>query len=139
MSPDDLIRLRHMAEAARTAMRFCLGREQHELDSDTMLRMALLHVVQIIGEAAARVSDAGRAAAPGVEWPVIVAMRNRLVHAYFDVNTEILWKTVMHSLPALLQQLEAVDGVASTDPLSGAPPGKAMAFGVGGSVLQGVC
>ena len=119
MSPDDLIRLRHMAEAARTAMRFCVGREQHELDSATMLRMALLHVVQIIGEAAARVSDAGRAAAPGVEWPVIVAMRNRLVHAYFDVNTDILWKTVMLSLPALLQQLEAVDGVASTDPLEG--------------------
>ncbi len=117
MSPDDRIRLRHMVEAARTAMRFCQGRERHELDSDTMLRLALLHAVQIIGEAAARVSDAGRAAAPGVEWPVIVAMRNRLVHAYFDVNTDILWKTVMLSLPALLQQLEAVDGVASTDPL----------------------
>ena len=119
MSPDDLIRLRHMAEAARTALHFCRGREQHDLDSDTMLRMALLHVVQIIGEAAARVSDAGRAAAPGVEWPVIVAVRNRLVHAYFDVNTDILWKTVMLSLPSLLQQLEAVDGVASIDPQEG--------------------
>lgn len=119
MSPDDLIRLRHMAEAARTAIRFCLAREQQELDSDTMLRMALLHVVQIIGEAAARVSDAGRAAVPGVEWAVIVAMRNRLVHAYFDVNTDILWKTVTISLPALLQQLEAVDGVSATDPREG--------------------
>ena len=115
MSPDDLIRLRRMAEAARTAMRFCQGREQHELDSDTMLRMALLHAVQIIGEAAARMSDAGRAAAPGVEGPVIVAMRDRLMHAYFDVNTDILWKTVMLSLPDLLRQLEAVDGVTSTD------------------------
>ena len=46
-------------------------------------------------------------------------MRNRPVHAYFDVNTDILWKTVMLSLPALLQQMEAVDGVASTDPLKG--------------------
>jgi uncharacterized protein with HEPN domain len=119
MSPDDLIRLRHMAEAARTALQFGLGRERHELDSDTMLRMALLHVVQIIGEAAARVSDAGRAAAPGVEWPVIVAMPNRLVHAYFDVNIDILWQTVMLSLPALLQQLEAVDGVAALDPREG--------------------
>ena len=119
MSPDDRIRLRHMVEAARTAMRFCQGRERHELDSDTMLRLALLHAVQIIGEAAARVSDAGRAAAPGVEWPVIVAMRNRLVHAYFDINTDILWKTVMLSLPALLHQLEAVDGVASIEPREG--------------------
>lgn len=100
-------------------MRFCVGREQHELDSDTMLRMVHLHVVQIIGEAAARVSDAGRAAAPGVEWPVIVAMRKRLVHAYFDVTTDIPWKTVMLSLPALLQPLEAVDGVASIDTREG--------------------
>ena len=119
MSPDDLIRLHHMAEAARTAMRFCQGREQHDLDSNTMLRMALLHAVLIIGKAAARVSDAGRAAAPRVEWPVIVGMRNRRVHAYIDVNTEILWKTVMLSLSALLQQLEAVDGVASTNPSEG--------------------
>ena len=64
-------------------------------------------------------SDAGRAVVPGVEWPVIVGMRNRLVHAYFNVNTDILWKTVMLSLPALLQQLEAVDGVATTDPSEG--------------------
>jgi uncharacterized protein with HEPN domain len=115
MSPDDLIRMRHMAEAARAAIGFCRGRDRHELDSDTMLRMALLHVVQIIGEAAARVSDAGRSAAPGVEWAVIVAMRNRLVHAYFDVNTDILWKTVVISLPVLLQQLEAVAGAEPPD------------------------
>lgn len=100
-----------MAEAAQTALNFCAGRERADLDSDAMLRMAVLHVVQIIGEAASRVSDEGRAAAPAIEWPVMVAMRNRLVHAYFDVNTEILWATVRLSLPELLTRLRAIEGV----------------------------
>ena len=78
-----------------------------------MLRMAVLHVVQIIGEAASRVSEPARAAVPGVEWPVMVAMRNRLVHAYFDVNTEILWATVTLSLPGLLAQLQTIEGLGA--------------------------
>jgi len=76
-----------------------------------MLRMAVLHVVQIIGEAASRVSESGRTAVPEIEWPVMVAMRNRLVHAYFDVNTEILWATVTLSLPGLLAQLQTIEGL----------------------------
>ena len=107
MSPDDLIRLRHMAEAAQQAMVFCTGRQRQDLDTDVMLRMALLHVVQIVGEAAARMPAEGRAAVPGVEWTLIVAMRNRLVHAYFDVDTAILWATLQQSLPPLLALLQA--------------------------------
>lgn len=75
-----------------------------------MLRFALIHAVQIIGEAAAKVSAAGRRQAAEIDWPAIVAMRNRLVHAYFDVNTDILWKTIEKSLPQLLQQLRALGG-----------------------------
>jgi len=115
MSPDDLIRLRHMAEAIGHARQFCVGRQRPDLTSDAMLRMALLHAVQIIGEAAARVSDDARQELPGIEWSLIVAMRNRLVHAYFDVDVAILWATVQESLPVLLVKLEAVPGVASRD------------------------
>ena len=107
MSPDDLIRLRHMAEATQQAVVFCAGRQREDLDSDAMLRLAVLHAVQIVGEAAARMSAEGRAAVPGIEWPLLVAMRNRLVHAYFDVDTAILWATVQHSLPPLLALLQA--------------------------------
>lgn len=118
MPPDDLIRLRHMAEAARLAIGFCQGRQRADMDTDAMLRLAVLHAVQIVGEAATKVSAAGRGEAPAIDWPVIVGMRNRLVHAYFDINADILWETVMQGLPALLTQLQAVDGVAET-----APPG----------------
>lgn len=108
MSPDDAIRLRHMAEAAETALRFCSGRARPDLDSDVMLRFALTRAVEIIGEAAAKVSEAGRAEAGSIPWPAIVGMRNRLVHAYFDVDSDILWTTVAERLPPLVQQLKAI-------------------------------
>jgi uncharacterized protein with HEPN domain len=111
MSPDDLIRLRHMAEAAEAAIAFSQGRSRADVDTDAMLRFALVHAVQIIGEAAAKVSAAGRAQAAAIDWPVIVAMRNRLVHAYFDLDAAILWRTVTTSLPMLLHQLRAVPGL----------------------------
>ena len=105
MSPDDTIRLRHMADAAESALRFCQGRTRADLDSDDMLRFALTRAVQIIGEAANKVSSEARTRIPGIAWPAIVGMRNRLVHAYFDVDSNILWTTVSERLPPLLQEL----------------------------------
>ena len=52
MTPDDLVRVRHMIEVGELAMTFVEGRTRGELGSDPMLRMALLHAVQIVGEAA---------------------------------------------------------------------------------------
>lgn len=57
-------------------------------------------------QAGARVSDEGRDAAPGVPWPEIVAMRNRLVHVYFDVNLDVVWETVRQDLPPLVAALQ---------------------------------
>ena len=60
-----------------------------------------------MGEAAAQVSDAGRAELPAIPWQQIVGMRNRLVHAYFDIDLDILWDTVQLSLPSLIAPLKA--------------------------------
>jgi uncharacterized protein with HEPN domain len=94
-----------MAEAAEQALAFVQGRQRPDLDTDSMLRLALTRAVEIVGEAAAQVSDAGRAECPTVPWPQIVGMHNRLVHAYFDINADILWDTVLLALPELLAQL----------------------------------
>ena len=67
----------------------------------------LIYTIEIIGEAAARVSDETRKVMPQIPWPSIVGMRNRLIHAYFDVDLDILRQTVSEDLPALLEQLEA--------------------------------
>lgn len=72
-----------------------------------MLRMALTRAIEIVGEAAAQVSDAGRAELPAIPWQQIVGMRNRLVHAYFDIDLDILWDTVQLSLPILIAPLKA--------------------------------
>lgn len=97
-----------MVDAAEHALAFVQGRDRADLDSDVMLRLALTRAVEIVGEAAAQVSDAGRTEFPDVPWPHIVGMRNRLVHAYFDINPDILWDTVLLALPQLLAQLRGL-------------------------------
>lgn len=108
MSPDDVIRIRHILEAIDLASGFVGGRTSDELRSNAMLRLALTRAVEIVGEAAARVSPEGRAAASDLPWHAMVGMRNRLVHAYFDVDCEILWTTVTDSLPPLATRLRTL-------------------------------
>ncbi|MBL8887231.1 MAG: DUF86 domain-containing protein [Phycisphaerales bacterium] len=104
--PDDRIRIQHMLEAAKDSHAFVAGRSRADLDSDVMLFRALRNALQEIGEAAARVSDEGRNRAAMVPWGQIVAMRNVLVHAYFGVDKERVWKTATEDIPILLTQLE---------------------------------
>lgn len=94
-----------MIDAAEQALAFVEGRDRVDLDRDAMLRLALTRAVEIVGEAAAQVSDGARMEFPEVPWLHIVGMRNRLVHAYFDINADILWDTVLLALPQLLEQL----------------------------------
>jgi hypothetical protein len=68
MSPDDRSRLRHMMEAIETAQGFIAGRMRGDLDTDRMLLFALTRAVEIVGEAASKVSDAGRAEVPAIPW-----------------------------------------------------------------------
>lgn len=107
MREDDRLRLHHMLDAAREAISFVAGRERRDLDTDRMLVLALVKSIEVIGEAGARVSEEGQKTAPDVPWPEIVAMRNRLVHAYFDVNSDVVWATAQEDLPALVAALQA--------------------------------
>ena len=97
-----------MLEAAREAVSFARGRSRENLAADRMLLFSLERAVEIIGEAASKVSDEFRSAHPDIPWADIVGMRHRLIHAYFDVNLDIVWTTVVGSLPALVAQLEAL-------------------------------
>jgi uncharacterized protein with HEPN domain len=110
MSPDDRIRLRHMVDAIEAAQRFVRGRQRQDLERDEMLLFALVRAVEIVGEAAGKVSAAGRAELPQLPWLQASGMRNRLVHAYFDVDRDILWNTVVVALPALAADLRAAIG-----------------------------
>lgn len=108
MHKDDQIRLRHMLDAALEAMAFTKSRTRTSLDTDRMLVLSLVKEIEIIGEAANQVSELTRELTPAIPWADIISMRNRLVHAYFDINREILWKTVLYDLPPLIAVLEDV-------------------------------
>jgi uncharacterized protein with HEPN domain len=75
-----------------------------------MLLFALVRAIEIVGEAASKVTPPTRAALPLVPWVQIVAMRNRLIHAYLDVNRDVLWKTASEEVPDLLPTLKAILG-----------------------------
>ena len=106
MNESDIIRLRHMLDAAREALSFVAGRNSEDLGRDRMLVLALVKEIEIIGEAASRISDESRKALPRIPWPKIIATRNRLIHAYADVDLSIVWDTLTGALPELLRELE---------------------------------
>lgn len=107
MSPEDRVRLEHMLDAARMAQTFMAGRQRADLDTDPMLLFAVTRAIGIVGEAASRISPEGRATLPDLPWKAIIAMRNRLIHAYFDINHEVVWQTATAELPPLQTLLQA--------------------------------
>ena len=108
MRKDDTIRLSHMLEAAHEAIEFMQDRTRFDLNLDRMLVLALVKAIEIIGEAAYQVSQDTRAQLKGIPWEDIVGMRHRLVHAYFDINLDILWRTVQDDLPPMITELDRI-------------------------------
>lgn len=107
--PDgDLIRVRHMLDATRESLEFIQNKHREDLNCDRMLTLALIKQLELIGEAAARVSQEFQQQHPTVPWKVIIATRNRLVHGYFDIDLDIVWKTVNEDLRELLKLLAVV-------------------------------
>jgi uncharacterized protein with HEPN domain len=106
MNADDLARLHHILDAAREAILFAESRRLEDLDQDRMLLLSLVKEIEIIGEAATRMSPDARAAVVGIPWPQVIAMRNRLTHGYFEWDSERIWDTVKSDLPDLVRVLE---------------------------------
>jgi uncharacterized protein with HEPN domain len=102
MPLEDSVRLRHILDAATEATRFVEGRDRSDLDSNDMLSLALVRLLEIIGEAAHGVSSELRAAHTEINWAGMTGMRNRLIHGYFDVNLDIVWQTITVDLPPLI-------------------------------------
>ena len=105
---DDITRLKHMLQAAQQAVAFARGKARTSLDEDTLLVFALVRAIEIVGEAASRITPEFRATYPQIPWQVIVGMRNVLVHAYFDVDLDIVWNTVTKNLPPLIVELQTL-------------------------------
>jgi uncharacterized protein with HEPN domain len=96
-----------MLDAARVALMLAHGKTREDLTRDIGLVLALMKSVENIGEAAGKLSDGFREAHGEIRWDRIIGMRHRLIHAYYDINRDILWQTVIEDLPPLISQLEA--------------------------------
>lgn len=105
---DDLVRLRHMLDHAREAIELVKGKRRSDLEDSRVIQLALVRLIEIVGEAASRVSKPVQAESSQIAWAQIVGMRNRLIHGYDFVDTEILWQTLQEDLPELIRALERI-------------------------------
>lgn len=106
LGKEDIIRLRHMLETAKDAISITQNRTRSSLDTDKMLRLSLERSMEIIGEAASRLSKECYDELPQIPWKNIINMRNRLIHAYYNINLNTLWSSVTEDLPGLIAELE---------------------------------
>ena len=108
MPPEDLVRLQHMLDAAETAIEFMQGRDRSALEQDRMLLFAVVRAVEVLGEAASKVTAETRERHADLPWRAAASMRNRLIHGYFDIDREIVWVTVTAELPTLVEKLSLI-------------------------------
>jgi uncharacterized protein with HEPN domain len=110
MQPEskDAAYLWDMLDAARAVLSFVTSRSFEDYASDRMLRGAVERHIEIIGEAANRVSGGFQAAHPEIPWRQIIAQRNVLTHEYGEVDDGLIWRVVTARIPELISQLERI-------------------------------
>ncbi|RJO65997.1 MAG: DUF86 domain-containing protein [Myxococcales bacterium] len=114
---DDRTSLRQMLDHAAEAVEMSRGRTPRELDQDRQLNLALVRLMEVVGEAAARVSPETRKEHPSIPWPRVVALRNRLIHGYDEVDFDVLWKILREDMPQLIVELQRIlDATRRTGP-----------------------
>ena len=105
---DDSVRLRHMLDACRKAVEFTTDRTAGNLEDDEMRLLALLRLLEVIGEAASGVSDDLKSRHPDLPWRQMTATRNRLIHGFFDVDPLIVWNIVTQDIPSLITKIQTL-------------------------------
>ena len=106
ISHEDRVRLRHMLDAAMEIQQYVTSSKREDLDSDRKLVHSLVRLFEITGEAASQVSEELRENLNEIPWFIIIGMRNRLVHAYFSINLDVVWETSIKDIPPLIEELK---------------------------------
>lgn len=108
MNEADRVRLTHMLDAVRAAEEFAQGQTRVALEQDRKLAFALVRAIEIVGEAATKVSPETQQAISDIPWKSITGMRHKIVHDYFDIDYDVVWKTVVERMPELRSILESI-------------------------------
>lgn len=108
MFKDDLTRIKHMLDSANEALSFINNKSREDLDQNKMLVLSLVKCIEIIGEAASKISEELKSKHQQIPWKDIIGMRNRLTHVYFDIDYNIVWETIKNELPSLREELKKI-------------------------------
>jgi uncharacterized protein with HEPN domain len=106
MAPDDRLTLGQMLDTVRRIRAVVRGQKRKTFEADDVRQLALLHLIQMLGEAASRVSAAFREAHPELPWGQMVGMRNRIVHGYDHVDPDVGWRVATEDVEPVLAALE---------------------------------
>ena len=107
---DDRVSLVDMLIHAEEAVVLLGEATLNDLVEDRVRQLALRKLVEVVGEAANRVSEETQQRHQEIPWPQIIGLRNRLVHGYDDINLDILWQIIQNDLPPLTERLKAIVG-----------------------------
>jgi uncharacterized protein with HEPN domain len=108
MPKDELVYVGHMLDKVHEALSLVSGKTRQDYDSDSVLRLALTHLIQVIGEAARRVSSQFREKHQQIPWEAIAGMRSKIVHDYMNVDEDIVWDSVTQELQPLIDELRKI-------------------------------
>jgi uncharacterized protein with HEPN domain len=108
MKQEDRIRIQHIIDASNEVMHFTENVSKEEFFKNRMMILSVIKEIEIIGEAASKLSEVVKINNPDIPWRDIIGMRNRLIHGYFDVNVELVWNTVKYNIPYLLSLIQKI-------------------------------
>ncbi len=108
MKKADLVRFRHMLDAAKEAVEISSGKSRQDIENERLLNLSLVRLLEIMGEAANFISSDLQTKYSEIEWSQIIGMRNRLIHGYDNIDYDILYQTIKKDIPPLIVDLEHV-------------------------------
>ena len=114
---DPTLYYQHMLDHARETVSLAQGKSRGDLDEDRLLNLALVRLLEIIGEAANRVPNEEQLKHPQIPWSQIVSLRNRLIHSYDAVDKDMLWQIIEHDVPRLIATLAVILAEEETEEL----------------------
>lgn len=106
MARNERVTLEQMLEAAQRIRALARAHTRESFEADEVAHLALLHLIQRLGEAASRLSADFRADHPEFPWAEMIGMRNRIVHGYDDLDTEIVWRVATEDIEPVVAALE---------------------------------
>jgi uncharacterized protein with HEPN domain len=110
MPHTDLPYLRHMLDAVERLQKYLKGVNRDKFELDEVLQDAVIRQLEILGEAASRVTPGFRSSVPEIPWSKVIGTRNRLIHGYLSVDLGVVWQTATHHVPRLRSDLETAIG-----------------------------